>query len=209
MTDGLIKQELDAPDHHPLFLQNSPTHGSSNFLSGLPGVADHEDFAPAPLPLNSTVQADMESLRDRSMSLSGIPPLSNIDDFSEHVSAQVASSIQADLESYAAEEAATVPNVEPMQAYAKLQFSDGDFYVSTQAVELGRDLSAMKYERRIKKQERRKKEHEAARTVAEAETETPAQLDKTHFRRVAAMSASNANETGGIIGNLLYSGIRG
>ncbi|KAF2151428.1 hypothetical protein K461DRAFT_280218 [Myriangium duriaei CBS 260.36] len=203
MTDGLIKHE-DTADQHPMILANSPTNVAPNHLfQDLPVFAEYEDFAPPPVP-DSTMQADIESLRDRSnrsMSLSGMPPLSGAEefpeDFAEDASAHVAS-IQADLESYAAEEAASV-NVEPMQAYAKLQFADGDFYVSTQAVELGRDLSAMKHERRARKQERRKKEQAT-------EVDTPAQLEKAHLKRTIGISGSNASESGGIIGNLLYSG---
>ncbi|GAM90995.1 hypothetical protein ANO11243_090420 [Dothideomycetidae sp. 11243] len=204
MADGLIKQELDVPDLHLSGMPSSPAHPTNHFLPDFPGFAQPEDFAPAAPPMNSTMNADIESLRDRSLSAAGTQALTGVDDFSEDFSGQIASSNQADLESYAAEEVAMVPNVEPMQAYAKLQFSDGDFYVSTQAVELGRDLSAMKYERRMKKQERKRKELEAAR--AQGEADTPLQLDKNVVKRTVGISGSNASESGGIIGNVLYSG---
>lgn len=214
LTDDLIKQELDVGDANSNLLASSPNHVTDNFLSGIQTAAAPEDFAAAPQPINSAIQVDMDSLRDGSMSVSGMHPASNTEDLSEDLSAQVANSIQADLESYAAEAVASVPNVEPMQAYAKLQFSDGDFYVSTQAVELGRDMGAMKYERRLKKQEKRRKEQEAAaavaaQTPADGEAAAPTQTDKTdkaQIKRAVAMSGSNASENGGIIGNLLYSG---
>ncbi|GAB7345833.1 hypothetical protein MBLNU457_4090t1 [Dothideomycetes sp. NU457] len=128
------------------------------------------------------------------------PPLAWTGDMTE-ASVDMINGVQADLASYEAEAAAAPEDLEnqPMQAYAKLQFDDGDFYVNTYAVELGRDMDAMRHERRRKRTQSRRKEqdnreesHAIVDTIAKARNET-------------AMSASNVSEAGGIIGANVYS----
>ncbi|GAB7350067.1 hypothetical protein MBLNU459_g0736t1 [Dothideomycetes sp. NU459] len=107
----------------------------------------------------------------------------------------------------AIEDSNNTPSPDPMQAFAKLQFEDGDFYVNTYAIKLGRDVNALRHERRNKRLEQRK-------TVKDQEREGP-DLDQESMngdgglfsfrRRNPAMSISNVSETGGIMGVNPYS----
>jgi hypothetical protein len=97
------------------------------------------------------------------------------------------------LASYEAEEAAPVQDAQndPMQAFAKLQFPDGDFYVNTYAVELGRDLNAAKFERKAGRKHKMKLNRDV-------QMEQDAEMDLDDEGRNIARS--NVSESGGIVG---------
>jgi len=163
-------------------------------------MVQQEDFAPAVVS-QSTIQADLDSLRERSMSVTitgaGITP--TLEDFPDPIFSAVNDAGRADLESYKNEQAAT-PEAQPMQAFAKLQFSDGDFYVNTYAVELGRDMDAMKHERRLKKMERRHRETgDGDGGVEDEGNHTDVGYAKL-LEDARLMAGSNVSELGGIIG---------
>lgn len=122
---------------------------------------------------------------------------------------------------------------DPMQAFAKLSFPDGDFYVHTYAVALGRDVDAHKHERRsgkhrkrlerrnLKEQvDQRRRMYETARiqdqarfqdvTMDEADGVSPRDTGSValedSYPGGTAMSVSNFSEVGGIMGLQEYSG---
>ncbi|KAI5274434.1 hypothetical protein E4T47_02560 [Aureobasidium subglaciale] len=97
------------------------------------------------------------------------------------------------LASYEAEEAAPVQDAQndPMQAFAKLQFPDGDFYVNTYAVELGRDLNAAKFERKAGRKHKMKLNRDV-------QMEQDAEMNVDDEGRNIARS--NVSESGGIVG---------
>jgi hypothetical protein len=98
------------------------------------------------------------------------------------------------LASYEAEAAAPVQDAvqnDPMQAFAKLQFPDGDFYINTYAVELGRDLNAAKFERKAG----RKGKIKLNRDV---QMEQDAEMNVNEDGQNAVRS--NVSESGGIVG---------
>jgi len=102
------------------------------------------------------------------------------------------------LASYEAEEAAPVQDAQndPMQAFAMLQFPDGDFYVNTYAVELGRDLNAAKFERKAGRKHKMKLNRDV-----QMEQDAEMNLDD----EVRNIARSNVSESGGIVGiNIEY-----
>ncbi|TKX20901.1 forkhead domain-containing protein 3 [Elsinoe australis] len=197
MTDALVKTEFDTTDDNTAALASSPFNVASFNPFEAETVNQQEEIAPAPAPSRSSIDEMMGNLRGRSESAS-MNFHGDMDMYSEAVSAQMADSVQADLESYAAEEPAAV-EPQPMQAYAKLQFEDGDFYVNTHSVELGRDREASKREKRHKK---RAKRREAMEDVDVGET--PAHSVHAKMREFKGISGSNVSE-GGLIGVSVYS----
>ncbi|KAK4992192.1 hypothetical protein LTR66_006356 [Elasticomyces elasticus] len=87
------------------------------------------------------------------------------------------------------------------QAYAMLKFPDGDFFITTLKVELGRDLNAArlerKHERRLQKQARRRQQQEPG--SAEADCSSGSSGRAMH-KDVTAVSCSNVSDCGGILG---------
>ncbi|KAF2223934.1 hypothetical protein BDZ85DRAFT_260070 [Elsinoe ampelina] len=201
MTDGLVKTEYDPADGHPIAFPSSPLNVvavNNAFDSDI--VNQAEEIAPAPAPPRSSIDEMMGNLRRRSESTSVYH--ADMDLYSEAISTHMAESVKADLESYAAEEPAAV-EPQPMQAYAKLQFDDGDFYVNTYAVELGRDQEAMKRERRHKKRAKKRQimEEEGTRKAMPFGEDTPVQAAAA----MRATAGSNVSESGGIIGVSVFS----
>lgn len=115
-----------------------------------------------------------------------------------------------DLANYEAEEAAVpVPQDAPMQAFAKLQFPDGDFYVNTLAIEIGRDMNAEKHQRRQARNEKRSKVKqdgkEQEQGIADGNQADASLSSQSKPKEIYAMSCSNVSETGGIVGVNVYS----
>lgn len=110
-------------------------------------------------------------------------------------------------EASAIDDSNNTPSPDPMQAFAKLQFEDGDFYVNTYAIKLGRDVNALKHERRNKRldQRRIKRDPEGEAQEADQESTNGDGGLFTFRRRNPAMSVSNVSETGGIMGVNPYS----
>lgn len=103
---------------------------------------------------------------------------------------------------------------EPLEAFAKLQFPDGDFFVNTFAVELGRDMNAVRHERKRVKEERRRKENEDAMSASVVKAEDDPSADGPTLLDIPALgtdlplplpSPSAISEAGGIIGINTYS----
>lgn len=80
-------------------------------------------------------------------------------------------------------------------AFAKLEFPDGDFYMTTYAVELGRDARAFRQEMRRRNQEELQ-EQQVAGSVGEG-PQTPM---RPTAPSVASVCRSNLSECGGIMG---------
>ena len=107
------------------------------------------------------------------------------------------------LEQYAAEEPAAAP-VQPATGFAKLEFQDGHFYMTTYAVELGRDMRAY----RVAQQYQARLHHKSEFTGAGAKQQRgrrSASVPGTPVRPIkndnAGMSArSFLSESGGIVG---------
>ncbi|KAF4550344.1 Forkhead domain-containing protein 2 [Elsinoe fawcettii] len=205
MTDGLVKTEFETTDDQQIPFASSPLNVANTKDQYDSDIVHHsEEFAPAPAPQQSSVDEMMGNLRRRSESTSLYH--ADLDLYSEAMSTHMAESVKADLESYAAEEPAAV-EPQPMQAYAKLQFDDGDFYVNTYAVELGRDQEAMKRERRHKKRAKRRKamEEEDVQKLTQFGEDTPVQAAAAKMREMRGTAGSNVSESGGIIGVSVYS----
>ncbi|KAI4727895.1 hypothetical protein E4T49_04344 [Aureobasidium sp. EXF-10728] len=162
-------------------------------------VLDNPDL-PQPFPPYETTDHLDQSVDpfDQSQPL---PPQTPTKDYSELANAvadlnlPTNSLFPADLAlaSYEAEEAAPVQDVQndPMQAFAMLQFPDGDFYVNTYAVELGRDLNAAKFERKAGRKHKMKLNRDV-------QMEQDADMDLEDEGRNIARS--NVSESGGIVG---------
>jgi len=210
-TTASAPAAFDAP-HLPSYSPDATA--LDPFMNPDSKIPEHHGFQ---MPSNSNTQADavrshvIDNAGQNSEVLQGhdieatpmdltAPPLAWTGDMTE-ASADMINGVQADLESYEAEVAAAPEDLEnqPMQAYAKLQFDDGDFYVNTYAVEMGRDMDAMRHERRRKRTQSRKKEQDNR-------DESRAILDSVaRARNETAMSASNVSDAGGIIGANVYS----
>jgi hypothetical protein len=91
------------------------------------------------------------------------------------------------------------PEAPRIQAYAKLEFDDGEFYMNTYSVELGRDLEAARLASEWEQEEsnvnslKRRRPSTSSEEVSQASNYT-AQEDERH------MAGSVISESGGIIG---------
>lgn len=84
------------------------------------------------------------------------------------------------------------PDEQRISAYAMLEFPDGQFYMNTYSVILGRDLPAAKAAMRRDAEEARRKEEETA--AGEPQTPVRPRRDESHYTR------SVVSECGGVIG---------
>ncbi|PNS19133.1 hypothetical protein CAC42_1869 [Sphaceloma murrayae] len=205
MTDALVKSEFDLSDDNPHALPSSPLNVFNNPYES-DTVAQQEEIAPAPAPSQSGVQEMMGNLRKRSES-ANIHPQGDMDMYSQDVSV-IDDSIKAELDSYAAEEPAAV-EPQPMQAYAKLQFDDGDFFVNTFAVELGRDQEALRRHKRHRKRAKKRRAMEEGEDGAMMELGDDVSYSaRLKLGNALGMAGSNVSE-GGIIGVSVYSDSEG
>jgi hypothetical protein len=167
-------------------------------------VLDSSDLS-YPLPLNEPMDLLDQSVDPLDQS-QPLQPQTPTKDYSELATAvadlnlPTNSLFPADLAlaSYEAEEAAPVQDAQndPMQAFAMLQFPDGDFYVNTYAVELGRDLNAAKFQRKAGRKHKMKLNRDV-----QMEQDAEMNLDD-EGRNIAR---SNVSESGGIVGvNIEY-----
>ncbi|KAJ9624914.1 hypothetical protein H2203_004864 [Taxawa tesnikishii (nom. ined.)] len=161
---------------------NEPTNEPS--LENAPAVTAQDDLPDGLAQLAVDTALKMESSLDPPVDLS----YSNMDD----------------LESYAAEAAAPVPQDAPMQAYAKLEFPDGQFYVHTLAVELGRDKQAERQRMRQARLQRRARKEQARRVQEQENVEAEAESESGQSRKKETQAMSNISESGGIVGVNVY-----
>jgi hypothetical protein len=177
----------DAPD----------TAGIGPELHDVYPVHDHEPATfqqLAPAANLSPSQMKLEPFPDVIPYVEGAIPF-DVNQFQGMPAAEPASSLHdgmSGMEAYGA------PQLPPATGFAKLEFSDGHFYMTTYAVELGRDMRAFKL---AQQQPVRQQMHEdnGGKTRAKRSSSVPGTPARRHTGQ-ASIAPSFISESGGIIG---------
>jgi hypothetical protein len=91
------------------------------------------------------------------------------------------------------------PPLPPATGFAKLEFSDGHFYMTTYAVELGRDMRAFKLAQQQPVRQQMHEEHFGGKSKAVRSSSLPGTPARRHTGQ-ASIAHSFISESGGIIG---------
>lgn len=152
---------------------NNVSNDFANLDIAMPSIADEpakQVVTPQPQPALPRITTTLDTLtpapNNKSLPDQDIaaPISTSLDAYTAHTPLDAATVLfdpttnLVSINSDNAIEPTQIVQSEPMHAFAQLHFPDGDFYVNTHAVELGRDLVAMRQERRRIKEERRRQE---------------------------------------------------